>query len=123
MKAQTNKPQLKLARPRRVRKDKIGIPLTTGQLVAHEKWFKDCPDDEARKRKAESLRHCMWLFDELRSLIERNYNELGKVHRSDYSTNPNWLVEQAHRNGQLEALETVWTILPHITNDREPGRD
>lgn len=116
-------PTLKMTRPRRVRKDKLGASIPNGELVAHEQWFRECPDNETRKRKAESLRHCMWLFDELRGMLDKHYNELGKVRRGDYGSSPNWVVEQAHRNGQLEAIETIWTILPHITSDREPGRD
>lgn len=66
--------------------------------------------DEARYMR-DKLRAAKPLFDIVKSFIQSQFDATVSVRSGNYS-DQNWLAEQAHRNGKLEAFEQIWKLLP-----------
>lgn len=81
----------------------------TPQLA--EFWFRDCKDEEERKAKLSRLVSAKGVLDELRGYVEQKFADAARVTSKNYDSS-GWAHEQAHRNGQMEALEDIWRLLP-----------
>jgi hypothetical protein len=78
--------------------------------VASE-WLRDCKTEQAKKERIEYIRNSTPLFDQLKEMIQRRFDGIQSINDTDYDS-PSWLAKQAHKNGQLAALEDVFKLLP-----------
>jgi hypothetical protein len=86
------------------------IPRTRPDSVPSE-WLQHLPTPEERDQfKAQLLANAI-VFDVLRTIVQRRYNEIAGTRVTDYDT-PNWEVRRAHKDGQAEELERLWALLP-----------
>lgn len=87
---------------RRLSKERDSIPA---------EWYSTLKTEEEKKEFEQYLRNSTRLFDLLKRMIQRRYDQAVAVKGEDYE-NSAWPYLQAHRNGRLEALEEVWKLLP-----------
>jgi len=74
-------------------------------------WFAKCETDEEKEELRSYLLNSSRLFDLLKSMIQRRYNQEGGAKVVDYDS-PSWSHKQAHKNGRIDAYEEVYKLLP-----------
>jgi hypothetical protein len=77
----------------------------------NEFWFRKAKTDEEREEIAKAVLNASHIIEPIRDYIEQEFFQVARVTRADYS-NKEWSHEQAHRNGQMDALETIWKLFP-----------
>lgn len=73
-------------------------------------WLQRCRSEEERAELKEYLSRCTRLFDELRTILDREEYSIARA-ESDYET-PSWAYKQAHMNGMREMLSRIRTLIP-----------
>lgn len=73
------------------------------------RWFKDSNDEEREKLKAQLLGDKKTL-DKLRKILYNIVITEQNVNSSDYES-PSWAYKQAHRNGRIDAFNTVIALI------------
>lgn len=66
---------------------------------------------EARQKRRDALKLAKPILDILKEHLESSYNSAASVRVSDYAKG-DWAALQAHRNGEMEAYEKIWKVLP-----------
>ncbi len=93
-------------KPKRIKNSPSSNPSSTPEF-----WFKDCKTDEDRKAKQSRLLSAKGILEELKTYADNRFSEAARVTSKNYD-NAGWACEQAHRNGQMEAYEEIWRLLP-----------
>lgn len=73
-------------------------------------WFIGKSSDE-KKEFEQYLQNSSRLFDTLREMIQKRYDDALTTRDVDYDI-PSWSHRQAHLNGRLDALEEIYKLLP-----------
>jgi len=77
-------------------------------------WFEGLTPEEQDKMRQNVL-SSEKVLDKLIKICYNNIIELQNVQKSDYNS-PSWIAEQAHRNGEVAALNRIIKICT-ITSD------
>ena len=74
-------------------------------------WLTSCKSDEDKEELKQYLLNSSRLFDLLKDMIQRRYDQECGAKVIDYDSQ-SWSHKQAHKNGRLNALEEVFKLLP-----------
>lgn len=80
------------------------------KAVASE-WFGKCATDEEKEELKMYLLNSSRLFDLLKSMIQRRYDQESGAKIVDYDST-SWSHKQAHKNGRIDAYEEIYRLLP-----------
>ena len=78
------------------------------------RWFRDIPAEEVENLKIQLANHKKTL-DNLRKIVYNMVSKAEDVRLEDYES-PSWAHKQAHRNGFVEALNSIGRL---VTLDKE----
>ena len=73
-------------------------------------WYRGCETDEARRSRKGLVAASTPVLDVLYALVEGRKAELLGVREQDYDAAA-WSHKQAHRNGRIEELDRLSTLL------------
>lgn len=83
-------------------------------------WTKHLKDPEEKKRFEVYLQSCGQAFRRLQTLLKEKENALNSAERSvEAYDSPNWAERQAHRNGNMEMLWFLKTLVD-LDQQKEP---
>ena len=74
-------------------------------------WLATCKTDEEREELKSYLLNSRRLFDLLKNMIQRRYDQESGSKVIDYDS-PSWSHKQAHKNGRADAYEEIYKLLP-----------
>ena len=74
-------------------------------------WLAKCQSDEEKEELKQYLRNSSRLFDLLKDMLQRRYDQEWGAKVVDYDSQ-SWSHKQAHKNGRINALEDIYKLLP-----------
>lgn len=74
-------------------------------------WLATCKSEEEKEELRQYLYNSTRLFDLLREMIQRRYDQEWGAKVVDYDS-PSWSHKQAHKNGRINAFEDIYKLLP-----------
>lgn len=91
--------------------------MKSHKLESHEQrnipseWFTSCKSEEDKEELRQYLYNSTRLFDLLRDMLQRRYDQEWGAKVIDYDS-PSWSHKQAHKNGRINAFEEIYKLLP-----------
>jgi len=74
-------------------------------------WLSKCTTEEEKEELKAYLLNSGRLFDLLKDMIQRRYDQEWGAKVVDYDS-PSWSHKQAHKNGRMNAFEEIHKLLP-----------
>lgn len=74
-------------------------------------WLAKCENDEDKEELKQYLLNSSRLFDLLKDMLQRRYDQEWGAKVVDYDS-PSWSHKQAHKNGRMDALEEIYKLCP-----------
>lgn len=74
-------------------------------------WFAKCESDEDKEELRQYLQNSSRLFDLLKNMIQRRYDQEWGAKVADYDS-ASWSHKQAHKNGRSDAFEEIYKLIP-----------
>lgn len=74
-------------------------------------WLAKCENDEDKEELKQYLLNSSRLFDLLKDMLQRRYDQEWGARLVDYDS-ASWSHKQAHKNGRMDALEEIYKLCP-----------